>query len=161
MKKALAMFLAGTMVLGLTACGGSGSTASTASTAAPAESTAAPAESTAAADNGAAESTAAPADNAGGEYKVAMICDSSINDGGWGAACYNAMVAAAEQKGWTTDVTDNISQDAYYDTIAAYCGLPYGPAVTQRSFRTLRHSHSATAVSMGQLGVKTTGTGCD
>ena len=29
-------------------------------------------------------------------YKVAMICDSSINDGGWGAACYNAMVKAAE-----------------------------------------------------------------
>ena len=32
-------------------------------------------------------------------YKVAMICDSSINDGGWGAACYNAMVKAAEDKG--------------------------------------------------------------
>ena len=32
-------------------------------------------------------------------YKVAMICDSSINDGGWGAACYNAMIKAAEAKG--------------------------------------------------------------
>ena len=32
-------------------------------------------------------------------YKVAMICDSSINDGGWGAACYNAMIAAAEALG--------------------------------------------------------------
>ena len=38
-------------------------------------------------------------------YKVAMICDSSINDGGWGAACYNAMVKAAEDKGWTYDVS--------------------------------------------------------
>ena len=36
----------------------------------------------------------------GSAYKVAMICDSSINDGGWGAACYNAMIAAAEKMGW-------------------------------------------------------------
>ena len=35
----------------------------------------------------------------GKQYKVAMICDSSINDGGWGSACYNAMVAAAEKNG--------------------------------------------------------------
>ena len=39
-------------------------------------------------------------------YKVAMICDSSINDGGWGAACYNAMVKAAETRaGPTTSPT--------------------------------------------------------
>ena len=58
-------------------------------------------------------------------YKVAMICDSSINDGGWGAACYNAMVKAAEEKNWQYDVTDSISQDAYYDSIVAYCALGY------------------------------------
>ena len=58
-------------------------------------------------------------------YKVAMICDSSINDGGWGAACYNAMIAAAEKMGWETEVTDSISQDAYYDSIVAYCTLGY------------------------------------
>ncbi len=51
-----------------------------------------------------------------------MICDSSINDGGWGAAD-NAMVKAAENKGWTNDVTDSISQDQYYDSIVAYCAL--------------------------------------
>ena len=28
------------------------------------------------------------------DYKVAMICDSSINDGGWGMACYQAMIDA-------------------------------------------------------------------
>lgn len=61
----------------------------------------------------------------GKAYKVAMICDSSINDGGWGAACYNAMVAAAEKNGWTYEVTDNISQNEYYDSIAAYCALGY------------------------------------
>ena len=59
------------------------------------------------------------------EYKVAMICDSSINDGGWGAACYNAMIAAAEENGWTTEVTDGIAQNEYYDSIVAYCSLGY------------------------------------
>ena len=58
-------------------------------------------------------------------YKVAMICDSSINDGGWGAACYNAMVAAAEKMNWSYEVTDSISQDQYYDSIAAFCALGY------------------------------------
>ena len=61
----------------------------------------------------------------GKDYKVAMICDSSINDGGWGAACYNAMVAAAKENGWTYEVTDSISQNEYYDSIAAYCALGY------------------------------------
>jgi len=59
------------------------------------------------------------------EYKVAMICDSSINDGGWGAACYNAMIAAAEENGWATEVTDGIAQNEYYDSIVAYCSLGY------------------------------------
>ena len=50
------------------------------------------------------------------DYQVAMICDSSINDGGWGMACYQAMVDAAAQYGWTYKVTDNISQNEYYDS---------------------------------------------
>lgn len=49
----------------------------------------------------------------------------SINDGGWGAACYNAMVAAAEQKGWSYEVTDSISQDQYYESMVAFCSLGY------------------------------------
>lgn len=59
------------------------------------------------------------------DYKVAMICDSSINDGGWGAACYNAMVDACEENGWTYEVTDSIGQNEYYDSIAAFCALGY------------------------------------
>ena len=58
-------------------------------------------------------------------YKVAMICDSSISDGGWGAACYNGMVAAAEQRGWETAYTDSIDQSAYADTMISYCDLGY------------------------------------
>ncbi len=54
-----------------------------------------------------------------------MICDSSINDGGWGTACYNAMISAAEKNGWETAVTDSISQNEYYESIVAYCDLGY------------------------------------
>ena len=59
------------------------------------------------------------------DYKVAMICDSSINDGGWGMACYQAMLDAAAKNGWETAYTDNISQNEYYDSIVAYCDLGY------------------------------------
>lgn len=69
--------------------------------------------------------TDAPAASSDKQYKVAMICDSSINDGGWGTACYNAMVDAATKLGWTYEVTDSISQNEYYESMAAYCSLDY------------------------------------
>ena len=59
------------------------------------------------------------------KFKVAMICDSSISDGGWGAACYNGMTAAAEKRGWETAYTDSIDQSAYADTMISYCDLGY------------------------------------
>jgi len=58
-------------------------------------------------------------------YKIAMICDSSISDGGWGAACYNGMIGAAEVLGWETAYTDSIDQSAYADTMISYCDLGY------------------------------------
>ena len=67
------------------------------------------------------ETETAPA----GDYKVAMICDSSISDGGWGMSCYNAMVDAAAKYGWATEVSDSIDQSAYYESIVAYCSLGY------------------------------------
>ena len=68
---------------------------------------------------------AVPAFAADKTYKVAMICDSSISDGGWGAACYNAMIDAAAANGWETAYSDSIDQSAYYDTIVSYCDLGY------------------------------------
>ena len=59
------------------------------------------------------------------DLKVAMICDTSIKDGGWGTACYNAMVEAAGENGWSYEVTDNIGQDEYYEAIIAYCERGY------------------------------------
>ena len=117
MKKILALALALTMVLSLVACGGGSSSGSGSSGDA---SSAAPA-ATAPSDGGSAP---APAES-GKTYKVAMICDSSISDGGWGAACYNAMIDAAAENGWETAYSDSIDQSAYYDTIVSYCDLDY------------------------------------
>ena len=65
----------------LAGCGGSGKTETTAA--------AGSADTTAAETGSEAESSEA----AGGEakeggYKVAMISDTSVSDGGWGASCY-------------------------------------------------------------------------
>jgi basic membrane protein A len=54
-----------------------------------------------------------------------MVCDSSISDGGWGAACYNAMVAAAEDLGWESQYTDSIDVADYVTSIESYCQLDF------------------------------------
>lgn len=58
-------------------------------------------------------------------YKVAMICDSTIADGGWGAACYNAMVAAAEESGFETQYTDGLTTADFASSIRSYCDLGF------------------------------------
>jgi basic membrane protein A len=58
-------------------------------------------------------------------YKVAMICDSSIADGGWGAACYNAMLAAAEQNSFETQYTDGLTSADFSSSIRSYCDLGF------------------------------------
>ena len=74
---------------------------------------------------GCGKKEAEPAADGDKVYKVAMICDSSISDGGWGMSCYNAMVEAAEKNKWETAYSDSIEQSAYYDSIVSYCSLGY------------------------------------
>ncbi len=105
MKKLFALVLALSMSLSLAACGSSG--------------TAAPAAS----GSTAASASGSTAGSSG--YKVAMVCDSSISDGGWGAACYNAMVAAAKDLGWETQYSDSVAQSDYASSITSYCDLGY------------------------------------
>lgn len=95
MKKMLALLLALVMTLSLVACGNTAPSADT-------------------------------GDSADGKtYRIAMICDSSINDGGWGTACYQAMMDAAEINNWETAYSDSIAQSAYYDTMVFYCDQGY------------------------------------
>lgn len=58
-------------------------------------------------------------------YKVAMISDTTISDGGWGAACYNAMVTAAKEKGFETQYTDGLKTADFAQSIRSYADLGY------------------------------------
>lgn len=58
-------------------------------------------------------------------YKVAMISDSPISDGGWAAACYNAMVTASKEKGFETQYTDGLKTADFSSSIISYADLGY------------------------------------
>lgn len=60
-----------------------------------------------------------------GDYKIAMLLDSSISDGGWGASCYQAMVDAAEEMGWETAYTDNVKTSEFTTVMTDYADLEY------------------------------------
>ncbi|MDO4273878.1 MAG: BMP family protein [Eubacteriales bacterium] len=60
-----------------------------------------------------------------GDHKVAMLLDSSISDGGWGASCYQAMVDAAEEMGWETAYTDNVKTSDFATVMTDYADLEY------------------------------------
>lgn len=114
MKKVLALILALAMAMSLAACGSPATTTPADSTSPDAS---APAESEAPADSSEPVS--------GKTYKVAMVCDSSISDGGWGAACYNAMDSAAKDLGWESQYTDSIDVADYVSAIESYCQMGY------------------------------------
>lgn len=58
-------------------------------------------------------------------YKVAMILDSTISDGGWGAACYSAMITAAKSEGFETKYTDGLQTADFVSTMKSYCDLGF------------------------------------
>ncbi len=104
MKKLIAILLALVMVLSLAACGSKDTQSGGGDT----------------------------GDSGEAAYKVAFILNSSINDGGWGTACYSELVAACEKSpNWEMKYTDNLTQDGYYDAMVAYCNegfdLIYAP----------------------------------
>ncbi len=93
---------------------------------------------TAALGAGAVASAAALAgcdDNKGGDKggsgdgskkrKVAMFIDGPINDGGWGASCYDAMKQAADQHGWECQYTENVAQADWGSTMQNYIDQGY------------------------------------
>ena len=81
---------------------------------------------TTAASTTAAETTAAPTENEKAkDFKVAMVLDSSVSDGGWGASCYQAMIRAAEESGWETVYTDNVATADFTTVMTDYAELGY------------------------------------
>lgn len=58
----------------------------------------------------------------GGEpaYRVAMIANAPIDDGGWNASCYAGMCGAAEIHGFETAYTENVSESDYVSVFTEY-----------------------------------------
>lgn len=108
MKRSIAILLSLVLALSLAACGG---------------------------NSGGSDSASGGGDSSGGgekTYRVGFILDSSINDGGWGTACYSELNAAVEKNpNWSMKYTDNLSHDSFYDAMVAYCNegfdLIYAP----------------------------------
>lgn len=114
MKTASLILTAALTAMSLAACSGSTTPSVTEATAA---------ETTA---SSAAETSSASAETtADKDYKVAMVLDSSISDGGWGASCYQAMVDAAEDSGWETVYTDNVATADFTTVMTDYAELGY------------------------------------
>ncbi len=53
-------------------------------------------------------------------HKAAMIINGPMNDGGWFAACYEAMTGAADDLGWDTAYSENVDQADYVTTMQNY-----------------------------------------
>ena len=69
---------------------------------------------------GCSSAGAAEQNQDGGQKRVAMIINGPMNDGGWFSACYEAMVAAADDLGWESSYSENISQADYATTMQNY-----------------------------------------
>ncbi len=65
------------------------------------------------------------ADSGEKTYKIAMVANASIADGGWNSACYDGMIGAAELNGWETSYSENVEQTDYVATFTEYGNLGY------------------------------------
>lgn len=108
-KKLVAIVLTGSMVLGMSGCGSAAAVTTTTETT----------------DTAATQEATSESAGTEGGYKIAMICDSSVNDGGWGASCYNAMVTVADEMGWENAYTDNVATSDYVTAMTEYADLGY------------------------------------
>lgn len=59
------------------------------------------------------------------KYKVAMVANAPIADGGWNTAAYNAMVEAAEANGYETTYSENVAQTDYVSTFREYANAGF------------------------------------
>ena len=120
MKTASLIMAAVLTAMSLAACGSASAPTKAADSAAATSA----AETTKAETTKAAETKAADSSKASG-YKVAMVLDSSVSDGGWGASCYQAMVNAAKDSGWETVYTDNVATADFATVMTDYAELGY------------------------------------
>lgn len=59
------------------------------------------------------------------QYKVAMIADASISDGGWTTSCYNAMIDAAKECGFEAQYSENVAQTDFTAVLRDYASMDF------------------------------------
>jgi basic membrane protein A len=64
-------------------------------------------------------------ENAEKKYKVAMILETNVNDGGWGYSCYQGIKAAADKYGWEVSYTENVENADFASTFTEYANLGF------------------------------------
>lgn len=75
-------------------------------------------------DSSSSDSSDASSSDGSGK-KVAMILDGPVNDGGWGASCYDAMCEAAKDHGWTTAYSESVDQADWVTVMQDYVDQGY------------------------------------
>lgn len=121
MKTISMLMVAALTAMSLAACGSSAPTAPAGTTQAGTTQADTSAATTAAVTTTAASSESGKSK----DFKVAMVLDSSVSDGGWGASCYQAMVNAAKDSGWDTVYTDNVATADFTTVMTDYAELGY------------------------------------
>lgn len=58
-------------------------------------------------------------------YRIAMIANAPIADGGWNSSCYQAMVDAAAKNGFKTAYSENVAQTDYVSMFREYANLGF------------------------------------
>ena len=76
-------------------------------------------------DSATESSSSDAAEQSGHTYRVAMVLNDSINDGGWGSSAYQAMCGAAEARGWETAYSENVEQSDWVTVMQNYCDQGY------------------------------------
>lgn len=66
------------------------------------------------------DDSSSESDSTSESHRAAMVINGPMNDGGWFAACYDAMIGAAEDLGWETAYSENIDQADYVTTMQNY-----------------------------------------
>ena len=58
-------------------------------------------------------------------YKIAMITNAAINDGGWNSTCYANVTEAATAMDWETAYADNVAQTDYVNMFREYANMGF------------------------------------
>lgn len=70
-------------------------------------------------------STPGTGENGNNSYRIAMVANAPIDDGGWNASVYQGMCEAAEQYGFETAYSENVAEADYVSVFTNYANAGF------------------------------------